>query len=70
MSALGMILENSAYVGTSTSSEVSKADDSGEMASNAITLMNAAHIRAQLVWPIRFRLKQTSMKMDHHARGV
>ena len=70
MLALGTSFENWTDFGTRTSSDVSRAEDNGEITSNAMTLMSAAQIRLQLVCPSFFRLKQTSMKMDHHALGV
>jgi hypothetical protein len=67
---LGTILEKFIGLGIRTSSDVSKADDKGEIANRAMTLISAAHIKLQLVWPSFLRLKQTSMKIDHHALGV
>jgi hypothetical protein len=68
--ALGTILENSTDFGTIISSEVSKAEDNGEIANKAMVLISAAQTKLQLVCPSFFRRKQTSMKMDHHALGV
>jgi hypothetical protein len=65
-----MILSKSTRFGTRTSSDVNKAEDRGDIAIRAITLTTAAHTRLQVVVPTRFRRKQTSMKIAHHALGV
>lgn len=68
--ALGTTLLNSNGFEMTTSADVRRAEDKGEMAKRAMMLMNVQQIRHQLVLPIDLRLKRRSDKMVHHALGV
>jgi hypothetical protein len=67
---LGTILLNSDGLEMTTSADVRRAEDKGEMAKRAMMLMKVQQIRDQLVLPIDLRLKRRSDKMVHHALGV
>lgn len=67
---LGTLLLMSSALVITISSDVRRADDKGDIARRATTLITAVQMRHQLVLPTDLRLRTISSKIAHQALGV